>query len=164
MTTANELHNVEVDGQTYIIRRSGCITGRRNFYTGRNDYEHEKCTRWRWAENQGYHAWSMTHIALICRCRKCGHEEFILADWLQSESFTSEHTKHKQRQAERKSGSYPSIFERVWSWLLLETVRQVSDDLSNGGIEEAMIKLSTILEKIEAHKVNHLAVEGWEPE
>ncbi len=164
MTTTNQLHDVSVDGQTYIIKRSACITGGRNYYTGFMEKKCARCTRWRPARNQGYHQGTTSHIIMMCFCRDCGHEEFVLEDWLKSESFIEEHNEYLFRQSESKARNYARSFQQNWSEPLHETVKLAIDDLDAGDMEEAKIKLSTILVKIEDHKRDYLAVEGWNPE
>ncbi len=164
LTTANQLHDVTVDGQRYIIKRSPCTAGQRNYYSGRMVKQCNRCTRWRPAWNQGYNAGHQSHIIMMCFCRDCGHDEFILDEWLKSESFIKEHTRYLRVQSDTKARNYERSFQHNWAEPLHETVKMVIDDLDAGDLEEAKIKLSTVLAKIEDHKRDYLAVEGYDPE
>ncbi len=163
MTTANQLHEVTVDGQRYIIKRSGCIEGYRDYYSGYMKKMCGRCTRWRPGKNQGYHQGTTSHIIMMCFCRECGHEEFVLDEWLKSKSFIETHNDYLQRQSETKARNYERSFQQNWSQPLQETVKMAVEDLDSGDIEEAKIKLTTIITKIADHKRGYLAVEGYDP-
>ncbi len=163
MTTANQLHDIEVDGQRYIIKRSACTAGYRNYYSNRMVKQCERCTRWRPAWNQGYHQGHNTHIIMMCFCRECGHGEFVLEEWLRSESFMVKHKGYLQSQSDDKARTYDRSFQFNWAEPLHETVKMVIEDLDNGDIEEAKIKLTAVIAKVETHKRDYLAVEGLNP-
>ena len=155
---------MSVDGQQYIIKRSGCVEGYRDYYSGSMKKQCGKCTRWRPGYNQGYHQGRKSHIIMMCFCRECGHEEFVLEDWLKSDKFIETHNDYLSRQSETKARNYERAFQHNWADPLYETVEQAAADLRSGGIEEALIKLNIILDKIAIHKREYLAVEGWNPE
>ncbi len=163
MTTANQLHEVTVDGQTYIIKRSGCVEGYRDYYSGHMKKMCERCNRWRAGYNQGYHQGTKRHIIMMCFCRECGHDEFVLDDWLKSESFIETHRDYLERQSNTKARNYDRSFQQNWAEPLHETVKLVIEDLDAGDLEEAKIKLTAIIGKIEGHKRDYLTVEGYDP-
>lgn len=163
MTTANQLHDVTVDGQTYTIRRSPCLGGYYDIYAGRRIKNCSRCTRWRPAYNQGYHQGSKHHTFMMCVCRDCGHGKFVPEEWLKSETFIETHNDYLSRQSETKARNYERSFQHSWAEPLHETVKMVIEDLDSGDIEEAKIKLTTIVAKVEGHKREYLAVEGYDP-
>ncbi len=163
MTTANQLHEVTVDGQTYIIKRSPCLGGHYSIFSGRREKQCGQCPRWRPAWNQGYQQGSKSHTFMMCVCRDCGHGKFVPEEWLKGDAFLTTHRDYLRLQSENKARSYGRSFQHYWAEPLHETVKLVIDDLDAGDLEEAKIKLTAITEKIEGHKRDHLAVEGYDP-
>ncbi len=153
-----------IEGQRYYINRSPCLGGYYNIYSGRRVKQCDRCPRWRPAHNQGYQQGSKSHTFMMCVCRDCGHKQFVAEDWLNSDAFLDTHRDYLRIQADTKARNYERSFQQSWSEPLHETVKLVVDDLDAGDLEEAKIKLSTILVKIEDHKRDYLAVEGWNPE